>query len=420
MEAFVATVKVLSQDKNWNDLKKLVKDSSVLILKNVSKIDSAISALDVNDHCLGHINLMVFKLSLPNVGDFELFFNQIQNIVEHGSQEQIFECIDKYCHIFHLFTKCMIEQQQPFRGIRILMQAIEKGQKHSSELLSIHSDLLQLCLKARCMKPALQYLDVDITSINNEFGEYNCKMFLTYYYYGGMVYLALKKYEKALFFLQMAITTPALGVSRIMLEAYKKYILVSVLLYGKIEALPKYTSPIVGRYLKPLSAAYIELADTYVKYNPEQLRVIATRHQTIYAQDNNVGLVKQLIASVTKRRIQKLTKTFVTLSLADMAARVNVSGVNEAESYLLEMIEEGKIFATIDEQAGIVSFHHNPKINNTPLVLNELQSQMKSCITFNEQLMKMDRELQVSAQYVRRVMSMAQSDDAVKGDEIIC
>lgn len=41
-----------------------------------------------------------------------------------------------------------------------------------------------------------------------------------------------------------------MAVSHIMLEAYKKYILVSLILHGKVQPLPKYTSQIVGRFVK--------------------------------------------------------------------------------------------------------------------------------------------------------------------------
>lgn len=50
--------------------------------------------------------------------------------------------------------------------------------------------------------------------------------------------------------LVQAITTPAMAVSHIMLESYKKYILVSLILLGKVQQLPKYTSQIVGRFIK--------------------------------------------------------------------------------------------------------------------------------------------------------------------------
>lgn len=62
-----------------------------------------------------------------------------------------------------------------------------------------------------------------------------------------MIYTALKKYNQALYLFEVAVTTPAVAVSHIMLEAYKKYILVSLILQGKITPLPKYTSQVIGR-----------------------------------------------------------------------------------------------------------------------------------------------------------------------------
>lgn len=123
--------------------------------------------------------------------------------------------------------------------------------------------------------------------ICKENGAYDAKHFLCYYYYGGMIYTGLKNFERALYFYEQvlgfsdpsfnvtvlsvvlhfhssvridghvfvtpsfqAITTPAMAVSHIMLEAYKKYILVSLILHGKVQPLPKYTSQIVGRFIK--------------------------------------------------------------------------------------------------------------------------------------------------------------------------
>lgn len=49
-----------------------------------------------------------------------------------------------------------------------------------------------------------------------------------------MIYLAIRNLDRALYFFEVAITTPSHAVSHIMLESYKKYILVSLLLHGKV------------------------------------------------------------------------------------------------------------------------------------------------------------------------------------------
>lgn len=62
----------------------------------------------------------------------------------------------------------MVERRQAFRGIDLLMKAITKIQLHPAQLTSIHADLCQLCLLAKCVKPALTFLDIDITEISKE------------------------------------------------------------------------------------------------------------------------------------------------------------------------------------------------------------------------------------------------------------
>lgn len=52
-------------------------------------------------------------------------------------------------------------------------------------------------------------------------------------------------------------------------------------------------------------------------------------------QDGNMGLVKLVSAGRTKRAIQKLTQTFLTLSLADIAQQVELQSASQAEGHIL-------------------------------------------------------------------------------------
>lgn len=168
------------------------------------------------------------------------------------------------CDLCHTFTNCLVETKQPIRGIELLKRAIRKIQLFDSQLTSVHADLYQLCLLSKCMKPALEFLDTDVTGISSEVsmvyliltfylislililtcfvddfqqgGQNDSKHFLLCYYYGGMIYTAMKNYDRALYFFEVAITTPAVAVSHIMLEAYKKYILISLILHGKVHS----------------------------------------------------------------------------------------------------------------------------------------------------------------------------------------
>lgn len=241
------------------------------------------------------------------------------------------------CDLCHTFTNYLVETKQAIRGIDLLIRAIRKIQLFDSQLTSIHADLYQLCLLSKCMKPALELLDTDVTGISSEVahilnqlypltrlyskiefqqgGQNDSKHFLLCYYYGGMIYAAMKNYDRALYFFEVTITTPAVAVSYIMLEAHKKYILVSLILHGKvnilfiimivlylknikplifqIQPIPKYTSHthVVGRLLKPLSSPYIELAEPHATSSIQQ---VIEKYRETYLRDNNMGLVNQV------------------------------------------------------------------------------------------------------------------------------
>uniref|UniRef100_A0A7N5JRM7 COP9 signalosome complex subunit 3 n=1 Tax=Ailuropoda melanoleuca TaxID=9646 RepID=A0A7N5JRM7_AILME len=335
---------------------ELINKSGELLAKNLSHLDTVLGALDVQEHSLGVLAVLFVKFSMPSVPDFETLFSQVQLFISTCNGEHIRYATDTFAGLCHQLTNALVERKQPLRGIGILKQAIDKMQMNTNQLTSVHADLCQLCLLAKCFKPALPYLDVDMMDICKENGAYDAKHFLCYYYYGGMIYTGLKNFERALYFYEQAITTPAMAVSHIMLESYKKYILVSLILLGKVQQLPKYTSQIVGRFIK----------------------------------------------------------TFLTLSLQDMASRVQLSGPQEAEKYVLHMIEDGEIFASINQKDGMVSFHDNPEKYNNPAMLHNIDQEMLKCIELDERLKAMDQEITVNPQFVQKSMGSQEDDSGNK------
>ena len=236
----------------------------------------------------------------------------------------------------HILKGLLLDFQLPICGMEILCRAIRKIQICDSQLTPIHADLCQLCLISKCFKPALEFLDVDITSISSSSDE-DTKYFLLYFYYGGMIYTALKNYDRALYFFEVCVTTPAMAVSHIMLEAYKKYTIVSLILNGKVVFLPRFTNS-AARLMKRLSQAYQELATAYATNNCDEVQTIIAKYEELFTRDHNLGLVKQVLGSLYKKNIQRLTNTFLTLSLTDVASRVKLAGPADAEKHILNMV----------------------------------------------------------------------------------
>uniref|UniRef100_A0A671ENF4 COP9 signalosome complex subunit 3 n=1 Tax=Rhinolophus ferrumequinum TaxID=59479 RepID=A0A671ENF4_RHIFE len=390
LEQFVNSVRQLSAQGQMTQLCELINKSGELLAKNLSHLDTVLGALDVQEHSLGVLAVLFVKFSMPSVPDFETLFSQVQLFISTANGEHIRYATDTFAGLCHQLTNALVERKQPLRGIGVLKQAIDKMQMNTNQLTSIHADLCQLCLLAKCFKPALPYLDVDMMDICKENGAYDAKHFLCYYYYGGMIYTGLKNFERALYFYEQAITTPAMAVSHIMLESYKKYILVSLILLGKVQ-----------QWVSPLSNAYHELAQVYSTNNPSELRNLVNKHSETFTRDNNMGLVKQCLSSLYKKNIQRLTKVRPVLpSMHHMASRVQLSGPQEQKICLTH--EDGEIFASINQKDGMVSFHDNPEKYNNPAMLHNIDQEMLKCIELDERLKAMDQEITVNPQFVQK------------------
>ena len=97
---------------------------------------------------------------------------------------------------------------------------------------------------------------------------------------------------------------------------------------------------------------YHDLASAYINYESDKFNSVLAKYGEYFAQDKNTQLIKQLKQAFYKRNIQTLTKTFITLSLADMAQKVRLPSAKDAENLMLNMIRNGEIFATINQKDG--------------------------------------------------------------------
>lgn len=109
----------------------------------------------------------------------------------------------------------------------------------------------------------------------------------------------------------------------------------------------------VQRSIGSWCSEYLEVAKAFSTYEVGKLEQALEKHRSVLEADKNFGLGKQLIPSLSKRVIQRLTQTYLTLSLDDLAVK---GGVGDAQAVLLEMIEKGEIHAKISQKDKMVAF----------------------------------------------------------------
>ena len=171
----------------------------------------------------------------------------------------------KGAYLIFLFLSPDADPYQPLLAIHPIKQALLRLDPSCSTFTSTHTTLMRLCLRARAYAAALPVLEKSlchipaqsdqqyfersqlswcrpqlpgvafITVASGLAGKLNYRHYLEYFLYGSMIFIGLKRWNDALHFLQVVIATPTnSSVSMIMVQAYKKYVMVCLLAKGRV------------------------------------------------------------------------------------------------------------------------------------------------------------------------------------------
>jgi COP9 signalosome complex subunit 3 len=388
------------RDEELKNLKSfLQKEESSLLKLNT---DEVLNILDPAQYSLGYTFLLATKVSTSSKLDPQRFLNQAYRLAKAGNPFQI-RCVPaKFVIIFRKFAEMVKEFKQFLLvGIRVLQWAVTKLRANSESLTPLHSEFVLVCLLAKNYQAALPVLEDEVYEVSPDSNLVSREVLL-YFYYGGMIYTGLKDYKKASNFFKLVVTAPASVLSAIIVEAYKKLILVSLLAYGRAPSLPRYTSSVIQRHQKTSFPQYQEFANAYSTFNTDELHKVAETNAELFQKEKNFGLVKLCIQSLYRRNIQRLTQTYITLSLQDIATTCKLPSTKEVEKYLLKMIESGEIYATINQKDGMVSFSESPEAFDNSEVVVLLDSNIQKTIQLGKKVRTMDETIACSSAYLQK------------------
>lgn len=264
--------------------------------------------------------------------------------------------------------------------------------------------LVQSCITAKCYKAAIPILDHFAIQIESDVTGIESVDTRLYFYYGGICYVGMKKYNKALEFFEAVISAPAVVISAIMVEAYKKYVLISLCHKGELGNLPRYTNSSLVRLFKQLCPGYEEFLTSFQTRSVEDLHKVAENHAEHFIKDGNMGLVKQTIQALYRQNIQRLTKTYITLSLQNITEQVNLPNPDETERRVFRMIQQNEVFATINQKDGMVEFLENPEQYSNNKTLNYLDKQIHGGITLTKVVKRIDEEIALDGKYIQKIL----------------
>lgn len=340
--------------------------------------------------------------------DLQNFFNQTRGFLIACTQTQIQLSPQTFVGLCKKFTDAATRLCVPIQGVAPLQLAASKLLEGRAKrtLTPIDADVLQLCLLAGTYSIAEKHVDglhmYEVDPMNTCLTPMD---FLRYWYYSGMVRCNLKQWGKAIDCFRIVISSPAHDVSAIVIESYKKLCLTSLIEKGVKPTLPSYTENIVTRALRTQARPYDAIVKKFEDNDAVGLEEEVKKAHDALLADKNLGLAKQAVKALARRRMRRLTDCYITLSLEDIAQQVGLANADEALTQLLWLIKKGLIYATIDQSTRMVHFKDGDNISESAAadaLTVKLERSIEEVVDLANRVQELDIQMSKNPKYIMK------------------
>jgi COP9 signalosome complex subunit 3 len=251
---------------------------------------------------------------------------------------------------------------------------------------------------------------------------------LEYFICSGMVYIGLRDWENALQCLENAITYPSKDgfVSKIMVEAYKKWILVGVILDGGPRPLPKSTSSSAAKQYHILAKPYETVALLFETATASRLKAEVDAGVRVWQSDFNTGLLLHVLAAYQQFQIKSLANVYSKISIPEVLSQTTsaetgnkLPSVQAAESLIQGMITNGSLYATMGSapnSPSVLTFASPGPVLSEADMQRELAASTKRIHALTKEIKQTDRMLTHDKEYIKYVQKQKKSAKSGGGD----
>ncbi|KAK4075395.1 uncharacterized protein Triagg1_4516 [Trichoderma aggressivum f. europaeum] len=333
----------------------------------------------------------------------------------------------------------------PLVAVDLLANAILRIDPSGSVFTSTHLTMVKLAYDTNCIEPALKVLDADILFYprnthparpENAKNLYDPEVepyvyiasasltdaikstsILEYHLLQAMAYISRKDWLKAQVALERVIGHPVKdkGVSKIMLDGYKKWLLVGLLREGRPPSFPSYiTNATKGTY-NGLSEAYNNIATLFTTDGASALKEEFEKGRSTWEEDSNLTLLEEAIVSYQKWQVINLRRIYHQISMSQirqttLSAQTAETLKDDDEVLLLvsDMIESGMLKGQLQvgPTAGesYVTFHEEHDLMTEADFASEVARSHSSIETLTKQYRVTNERLSSTKDYARHLV----------------
>ncbi|CZT06595.1 hypothetical protein WAI453_005979 [Rhynchosporium graminicola] len=246
---------------------------------------------------------------------------------------------------------------------------------------------------------------------------------LEYFLYSGMVHIGLVDWENAFHCLESAVTYPSKdsSPSKIMVEAYKKWILVGLLKEGQYLPLPKSTSPGPGKSYHTLAKPYEALAQIFESGTASRVKSEIEAGTTWWRNDGNTGLILQVQSAFQRFAIRDLGDVYSKISIPEVFSQTTsaetgykLQNLQAGEALVQQMIQRGDLHATLSHPPtgpAILTFSPSGAALSERQMQSELAAATARIQDLTKEIKQTDRMVTYDKEYVKFMQKIKKSKE---------
>lgn len=166
--------------------------------------------------------------------------------------------------------------------------------------------------------------------------------------------------------------------------AVVKWLTLVRLLLGEVPERPELVQAGMASALLP----YLELTQAVRSGDLIVFAQVAKRHDAVFLSDGVSHLVTRLHHNVLRTGLRRISLAYSRISLADVAAKLHLSSVADAECIVAKAIRDGGIDATIDHEASFMASREVADIYSTAQPQAAFHARIAFCMDIHNEAVK--------------------------------
>jgi ribosome-binding protein aMBF1 (putative translation factor) len=200
----------------------------------------------------------------------------------------------------------------------------------------------------------------------------------------------------------------------------------------------RYAPSVVHRFVHEEMQVYDSIVEKFFSDDINEIVTVILSHEKTLQNDNNYGLAKQLIDIWKNNKITKISKSFLSLSLTDIAETINYQSssssssssnqqpqqhsqpqqgrdsIDNLEKIIFAMISKERIVASIMSTDNIVHFEESSNFERDfekkkAILTNTVDSSMNHILKITDLIRDSQKDILTSRDYINKVTSSARS-----------